>query len=393
MSNDTKTKTWERTKTPGLLRHKGGRYYGRFSIGGKTKFVPLNCTLLEIARQRFAEEKVKVERTRKAARSNEGGTARMKDLIELYRARIASRSDIAESTRTRTLNNVGYILKTWPEINDLRPDQITRDKLEQWKHRAMTTGTGFKPPGAKTESIAVSGRSASSFNKAVDAMRRMLDLAVDAGTIHTNPLQGRQGIKAKLNPRKPTLPKTLTIHAIFSEIEKSGERGGWAVETADFCRFLAYTGCRQAEAASVRWENINTAKGVMLVKGTKTESAFREVPLSKSAIELLARIRTRREKAATVAIEGQPYIDPAAPVLAVREAQNSLTRACAAVGTPRLTHHDLRDVFATTCIEAGVDIPTVAAWLGHADGGALLMKTYNHLRNEHSVAQMAKVTF
>jgi len=55
--------------------------------------------------------------------------------------------------------------------------------------------------------------------------------------------------------------------------------------------------------------------------------------------------------------------------------------------------HDLRDAFATAAIEAGVDIPTVAAWLGHADGGALLMKVYAHHRRAHSVSQAAKVVF
>ena len=49
----------------------------------------------------------------------------------------------------------------------------------------------------------------------------------------------------------------------------------------------------------------------------------------------------------------------------------------------KITHHDLRHLFATRCIESGVDIPTVARWLGHKDGGALAMKTYGHLRNEH----------
>jgi hypothetical protein len=40
-----------------------------------------------------------------------------------------------------------------------------------------------------------------------------------------------------------------------------------------------------------------------------------------------------------------------------------------------------------------VDIPTVSRWLGHKDGGALAMKTYGHLRREHSVAQAQRVTF
>jgi integrase len=80
-------------------------------------------------------------------------------------------------------------------------------------------------------------------------------------------------------------------------------------------------------------------------------------------------------------------------VLAVCEAQKALTKACAAVGAKRLTHHDLRHLFATRCIESGVAIPTVARWLGHKDGGVLALKTYGHLRSEHSQAMAAKVTF
>jgi Phage integrase family len=42
----------------------------------------------------------------------------------------------------------------------------------------------------------------------------------------------------------------------------------------------------------------------------------------------------------------------------------------------RITHHDLRHLFVTICIESGVDIPTVSRWLGHKDTGPLCMKTY-----------------
>src|SRR5437870_10938551 len=71
-----------------------------------------------------------------------------------------------------------------------------------------------------------------------------------------------------------------------------------------------------------------------------------------------------------------------AKVFRVGECQKALDRACKKVGTDRITHHDLRHLFATRCIESGVDIPTVSRWLGHKDGGALAMKTYGHLRRE-----------
>jgi integrase len=53
----------------------------------------------------------------------------------------------------------------------------------------------------------------------------------------------------------------------------------------------------------------------------------------------------------------------------------------------------LRYLFATRCIESGVDIPTVSRWLGHQDGGALCIKTYGHLRDEHSANEAKKVAF
>ena len=77
----------------------------------------------------------------------------------------------------------------------------------------------------------------------------------------------------------------------------------------------------------------------------------------------------------------------------VKECQKAMDRAARLVGMPRITHHDLRHLFATRCIESGVDVPTVSRWLGHKDGGALAMKTYGHLRDEHSVNMARKVTF
>jgi hypothetical protein len=35
----------------------------------------------------------------------------------------------------------------------------------------------------------------------------------------------------------------------------------------------------------------------------------------------------------------------------------------------------------------------VADWLGHADGGVLVLKTYGHVRPEHAAAAAAKVSF
>jgi integrase len=80
-------------------------------------------------------------------------------------------------------------------------------------------------------------------------------------------------------------------------------------------------------------------------------------------------------------------------VVSIKSAKKCLDTACRRLGFPHFTHHALRHFFATTAIESGGDISTVAKMLGHRDGGALLMKTYGHLRQEHAFAVAKQISF
>ena len=139
------------------------------------------------------------------------------------------------------------------------------------------------------------------------------------------------------------------------------------------------------EAGLVRWQDVNFEKTEIRVhnsKSAKTTSKpdFRFVPIIPPMMELLTRLKPASAS-------------PQSSVCVVGECEKSLMRACRLLGIHRITHHDLRHLFATRCIESGVDVPTVSRWLGHSDGGALAMKTYGHLRREHSTAMAQRVTF
>lgn len=62
-------------------------------------------------------------------------------------------------------------------------------------------------------------------------------------------------------------------------------------------------------------------------------------------------------------------------------ASGSASRTPCAPRSAKPTDAHRRHLFATRCIESGVDIPTVRRWLGHEDGGALAMRTYGQLRD------------
>ena len=80
-------------------------------------------------------------------------------------------------------------------------------------------------------------------------------------------------------------------------------------------------------------------------------------------------------------------------IVKTKSARKCIDTATRRLGLPHLTHHALRHFWATTAIESGGDIPTVAKMLGHKDGGALLMKTYGHLRQEHAYAVAKRINF
>ena len=88
-------------------------------------------------------------------------------------------------------------------------------------------------------------------------------------------------------------------------------------------------------------------------KRSKTSYAHesRFIPIIPAMLELLKRLQAEKRP------------EPADRVCVLGECEKSLTRACRIVGCARITHHDLRHLFATRCIEAGVDIPTVSRWL------------------------------
>jgi integrase len=155
---------------------------------------------------------------------------------------------------------------------------------------------------------------------------------------------------------------------------------------ADLVEFLAYSGARATEAGGVRWTDIDFERGRIYIAPGKTGHA-RYIPLLDAMRDLLGRIQANPRWFRAEQRRKAGY------VLSVIECEQALTAACRKASAYRMTRHDLRHLFATRAIEAGVDIPTVSRWLGHRDGGALAMKTYGHLRDGHSQEMAAKVTF
>jgi integrase len=142
--------------------------------------------------------------------------------------------------------------------------------------------------------------------------------------------------------------------------------------------FLCYTGLRLGEARKLTWKDILDDR--IIIRGTKTTSAFRFLPIYPNLANLLESMKEHRDA-----------VKPEDKVLGRKRIDKALRRACERVGVSHLRHHDLRHYFATKAVQSGVDMPTIAKWLGHADGGVLAMKVYSNIMDEHSINQSAKL--
>lgn len=181
--------------------------------------------------------------------------------------------------------------------------------------------------------------------------------------------------RRSLTAKERATVSTEDFARLCAELVKSRRSHGELV-----VRFLAQTGLRINEARQVDWVHVR-ADCISIDAETKKNGRSRVVPFIPGTMELLDRLRLVTDPAAVK--RGR--------VLPQAACKTALLRACAVVGLPALAHHDFRHLFATRAIESGVDVPTVARWLGHRDGGALLAKRYFHLLDEHSRRMAAKV--
>ncbi len=347
-----------------MVRHKSGRYYARLYINGKEIWKSLKTSHFSVAEARLATA-LKEHRERKSS-AVDPDDAKMTfgQAATLHLQRLEEKVSIKKGTKKYWREVHAALLKSWPALTGIEVRKMTTASCREWAaSQAKTT-------------------SSTRYNNTIAFLRHVLDVAIESGVIYSNSASSLE--RKTVKPKTLELPSLSQFEAFVAEIRTAGGRD--SRNCADLVEGLAYTGCRIGESKHIAWHDLNFTHDEVTVKGDPEEgtknSQIRRVPMIPSARNLFERMR--QERASELAN---------ANVFLVHECQKAMDRAAKQISMTRITHHDLRHFFATVCIESGVDIPTVSRWLGHKDGGALAMKTYGHLRREHSTAQAQKVSF
>ena len=350
---------------PCLLQYvNNGNYYGRIRVNGKLIRESLNTTVWSAAKLKLVDF-LKEHREAKSVLKS----PKFIESLELFTRDLESATNIKESSKQYRRDCIKKLQTTWPELWEMHIEDIPADGCKEW--------------GSKL-SKEIAGQY---YNNMLGTLRMIIDRGIKEHKKNTkiileNPAMEVQRVKAK--PADLKLPTPAQFDALIENLRKKS--GGWGPRVADLAEFLAYSGMRvYSEAAWVEWNDVNWPQMEIIVRGdpvTATKNGeTRRIPIITRMEKLLRRLQKEAKG------------EKSERILKVSRGYESLARACKEVGIPKLNHKALRHLFGTYCIEAGVDVPTVADWLGHKDRGVLAMQTYRHHRNEHSQAMAKKVAF
>ena len=204
------------------------------------------------------------------------------------------------------------------------------------------------------------------------------NLAIEQKLVGRNPTQGCALPKVEHKEMK-----TLTADQLSAFFQEAKDSGVYELYYLDLA-----TGLRRGELLGLKWTDVDLDRGVLKIQRAisrqngkvveaplKTKNAYRTLPLSVDAIDVLKMQKCKVGNSEWVF--PSPSGGPMSPDSVLHMLQRVLKRA----GLPRIRFHDLRHTFATMALQNGVDVKTVSSMLGHYSAGFTL-DTYAHVTTD-----------
>lgn len=335
-----------------LVRHWAGNIYLRAKVSGKVIRVSLETDDLRIAKMKRDDTLAGLRKA--AANDHQTGTVRsIGDVVNLVSKQVLIQPNLEPATISYYKEMFGILRATLP-VSALVRSWKPADAAAWWKVVAK------KYSGQRANNVL-------GMAKRVGKVMTKIGLRIDDPTAALK--------RVKMDGKELMIPSRQMIESIIGDIR--GQRKSHSKESANYVAFLAFAGCRIGQARAFEWRHVEKdwivfPSGVHGSKGAAT----RKLPISAPLRALLDGMRPDHAKG---------------PLFHMKRPHEALKNSCVRLKIPHLRIHDLRHFFASHALESGVDVPTVARWLGHKDGGVLVLRTYGHVRDDHSLAAVKKL--
>ena len=369
-------------RVPGLYV-RNGRYYAQLWVDlGKGKKAPRRMPLFDQDNQparnlRAAKEALEIKRHDR--RENKLPNAGRKPSLSEYCTAYFEKARI-QRKRSSTVANERQSLARWcDDIGHVRIDQISTSLITSFTDRRLK-GDVFS--GRRLE--AVSERTA---NLDVIMLRNVLNAALADGLLRELP-RVKMLDEAPAPKRRLITPEEFErlINAAGTACKKNGQ------QLADYLQFLAFSGSREKEALRIRTEDIDFDHERVTIgnDGLSKNWESRTVEFNSNLAALLRDMFSRRPPDSSWLF---PSPQRGRRDIHASSFRESLKLARTAAELEWVGFHDLRHYFCSMCVMAGIDFMTIAAWLGHKDGGILVGKVYGHLLDAHRRKMASRVLF
>jgi integrase len=242
-------------------------------------------------------------------------------------------------------------------------DEITRGMVEDFKLTRIQARRWGKP-----KQIAVSGVTV---NRALSTLRLLFNYAEHCGFKVPNPV------------KHVTFFQEVGRTRIISPEEERAYLAKTSQPLRDIARIMLDTGMRPEEVFRIEKTNLDFVQRTILNPVGKTRAARRMLTMTNDVWSIL-----KGRSASSKGMFVFPSPDkPARPIGSVRKAHDAAVRRANIAPAFRL--YDLRHTYASRAVMAGVDLPTLAALLGHTS--VQMTMRYVHPAEEHKREATAKI--
>lgn len=232
------------------------------------------------------------------------------------------------------------------------------------------------------------GKSPRTVNLDVIALSNLLNFAKKAGLVRTVVTDSFEALKWKAPKRElfsfDDLDK-LVAEALRVADDKPAYLNGRML--ADWLLLMAFTGARRQAALTAKWSCVDWANQ-QITFHTKFDKHV-TVDFNPKLEAHLKDMETRRNQNVDWMFEARYEIENGPGHLTNME--KTLTKVREAAGFPNFFPHLLRHAFISYAVMQGVPYMTIAAWVGHSDGGVLIGRCYGHLNPAHKREQANKL--
>ena len=238
-----------------------------------------------------------------------------------------------------------------------------------------------------------------SVNRELNVLRTLFKFALECDYIRENPTERVKTLRETRTGRWIPSPDELKRFAAEAETTYSGK------VLAAWVWFLAYTGTRPSEALYIEWSDIDFARNQITIRpkagNLLKNGKVRYVELhAELKVILLAwreewkRVfaeRAERYHTAPTPPHDWVFYNPRRQLARADSFRTCFRSVRKNTNLPKMNPYTLRHFFISYCVMSGINLMTIAQWVGHSST-LMIERVYGHLTPTFRSDQMGKLT-